>query len=123
MSVIIARDAGGYLSASPVGAKGDVAGWVAWVADAVTRSAEQVGDLIASAEELRRRWDARLSGVRSDAAARRLVELVPLHLVVTAPMVAALLCVSEPTARATIEALVARGKSARAGDDSTRQGV
>jgi len=109
VSVVIARDTGGYLSRLTRWRQGDVAGWVAWVADAVTRSAEQVADLVASAEELRRRWDAQLAGVRSDATARRLVELIPQHLVVTSPMVAELLGVSGPTARAAVEALAARG--------------
>lgn len=109
VSVVVARDTGGYLSGLTLWRQGDIAGWVAWVADAVTRSAEQVSDLVASAEELRGRWDAQLAGVRSDAAARRLVELIPQRLVVTAPMIAGLLGVSGPTARAAVEVLAARG--------------
>jgi response regulator of citrate/malate metabolism len=79
------------------------------VADAVSRSAEQVGELIATAEDLRRRWDGLLTGMRADAAARRAIDLLPQHLVVTAPMVADTLGVSAPTARSAIEALAARG--------------
>jgi predicted ArsR family transcriptional regulator len=66
-------------------------------------------DVVGEAEELRRRWEDLLAGVRSDAAARRLLDLVPRYLVVTAPMVADLLGVSGPTARGAIEALAARG--------------
>jgi Fic family protein len=109
VSVVIARDPGGYLSGLTRWRQGDLADWVAWVADAVTRSAQQVAELVDSAQEVRRRWDAQLAGVRADAAARRLVELLPQHLVVTAPMVAELLAVSGPTARAAVEALAARG--------------
>lgn len=109
VSVVIARDPGGYLSGLTRWRQGDVAGWVGWVADAVGRSADQVGELVATAEDLRRRWDGLLTGVRADAAARRLLDLLPRHLVVTAPMVADLLGVSAPTARAAVEALAARG--------------
>jgi hypothetical protein len=79
------------------------------MAEAVSRSAEHVLDVISYAEEVRRRWDAALVDVRSDAAARRLVELAQEHLVITAPMAANLLAVSAPAARGAIEALAARG--------------
>lgn len=108
VSVVIARDTGGYLSGLTRWRQGDVAGWVGWVADAVTRSADQVGELAATADDLRRRWENLLVGVRADAAARRLLDLIPQHLVMTAPMVADLLGVSAPTARAAVEALAAR---------------
>ena len=109
MSVVIACDIGGYLSGLTRWRQGDVAGWIGWVADAITRSADEVGEVVGQAEELRRRWEDLLAGVRSDAAAHRLLDLVPRYLVVTAPMVADLLGVSGPTARAAIEALAARG--------------
>lgn len=109
VSVVIARDPGGYLSGLTRWRQGDVAGWVGWVADAVSRSADQVGELLATADDLRRRWEGLLTGLRADAAARRVLDLLPQHLVVTAPMVADLLSVSAPTARAAVEALAARG--------------
>jgi Fic family protein len=109
VSVVIARDIGGYLSGLTRWRQGDVAGWVGWVADAVSRSADQVVEVVGQAEDLRRRWEDLLTGVRSDAAARRLLDLVPQYLVVTAPMVADLLGVSGPTARAAIGALAERG--------------
>jgi hypothetical protein len=105
----MARDIGGYLSGLTRFRQGEVAGWVQWMAEAVSRSAEQVLDVISYAEEVRRRWDAALVDVRADAAARRLVELVQEHLVITAPMAADLLAVSAPAARGAIEALAARG--------------
>ena len=80
-----------------------------WVGDAIN-SAEQVVELVAHAEDLRLRWLTLLvADVRSDAAARRLLDLIPRHLVVTAPIVADLLGVSAPTARAAIEASPTRG--------------
>jgi len=109
VSVVIARDTGGYLSGLTRWRQGDVAGWVGWVADAVSRSADQVVDVIAQAEELRTRWESLLADVRADATARRVLDLLPRHLVLTAPVVADLLGVSGPTARAAIETLAARG--------------
>lgn len=109
VSVVIARDTGGYLSGLTRWRQGDDAGWVGWMADAVSRSADQVGQLVATAEELRQRWEGLLGGVRADAAARRVLDVIPQHLVMTAPMVADLLGVSPPTARAAVETLAARG--------------
>ncbi|MDQ4068977.1 MAG: Fic family protein, partial [Actinomycetota bacterium] len=109
VSVVMARDTGGYLSGLTRWRQGDVAGWVGWMAEAVSRSADQVVDLVAYAEELRRRWEDQLAGVRADAAARRLLGLLPAHLVVTAPMVAEILGVSGPAARAAVDALATRG--------------
>lgn len=109
VSVAMARDIGGYLSGLVRFRNGDVAGWVQWTAEAVNRSAEQVLDVIAYAEDVRRRWETALAGVRADAAARRLAEVVQEHLVITAPMAADLLSVSAPTARGAIEALAKRG--------------
>ncbi len=109
VSVVIAADPGGYLSGLTRWRRGDVAGWVAWMAEAISRSAAQVVEVVAAAEELRLRWDRQLAGIRSDAAARRLAVLLPEHLVVTAPIVAELLGVSGPTARAAVGALAARG--------------
>jgi len=109
VSVVMARDIGGYLSGLTRFRRGDVAGWVQWMAEAVSRSAEQALDAIAYAEGVRRRWEAALAGVRADAAARRLVELVHERLVVTAPMAADLLAISAPAARGAITALAQRG--------------
>jgi Fic family protein len=109
VSVVMARDTGGYLSGLTRWRQGDVAGWVGWMADAVSRSAEQIVDVVAYAEDLRRRWEDQLAGVRSDAAARRLLDLLPAHLVLTAPLVAELLGVSGPAARAAVDALATRG--------------
>jgi len=109
VSVVIDRDIGGYLSGLTRWRQGDVAGWVGWVADTISRSADQVVGVVGQAEDLRRRWEDLLAGIRSDAAARRLLDLLPRYLVVTAPMTADLLGVSGPTARAAIAALAARG--------------
>src|SRR5207253_3010393 len=68
VSVVIARDIGGYLSGLTRWRHGDVAGWVGWVADAVSRSADQVVEVVSQAEDLRRRWEDLLTGVRSDSA-------------------------------------------------------
>lgn len=109
VSVVMARDVGGYLSGLTRYREGDVAGWVGWTAEAISRSAEQVLDVVGYAEGVRSRWNELLAGVRADAAARRLVDIVPSHPVVTAAMAAELLGVSRPAARGAIEALAERG--------------
>ncbi len=109
VSVVMARDIGGYLSGLTLFRRGDLGAWVLWMAEAVRRSADQVAEVLTHAEDVRRRWDVGLSGLRADAAARRLVELLSQHLVLTAPIAAELLGVSAPTARGAIAALAARG--------------
>ena len=107
--MVVGRDTGGYLSGLTRWRQGDVTGWAAWVADAISRSAEQVVNLVAEAEDMRRCWEGLLAEVRSDSAARRHLDIRPRYLVVTAPMVAELLDVPAPTARAAIETLAACG--------------
>lgn len=109
VSIVMARDVGGYLSGLTRYRQGDISGWVAWLADAVRRSAEGVEDVVAAADDLRRRWDDLLAELRSDAAARRLLDMVSRDLVVSAPVVAHSLGVSGPTARNAIAALASRG--------------
>lgn len=109
VSLVMARDTGGYLAGLTRWRRGDRVGWVGWMAEAVNRSAAQVLELVAYAEDVRRGWNERLSDVRSDAAGRRLLDVVPRHLVLNAPLVADVLGVSAPTARAAIETLAARG--------------
>lgn len=105
----MARDTGGYVSGLTRFRLGEVVAWVQWMAEAVSRSAEHVLDVIAYTEEVRNRWEEALVGVRADAAARPLAELVQQHLVITAPMAADLLAVSAPATRGAIAALADRG--------------
>ncbi|MGQ0743337.1 MAG: hypothetical protein ACT4OS_03165 [Acidimicrobiales bacterium] len=79
------------------------------MAEAISESCEQVGDFLIRSQDISRRWNAQVAGLRSDAAARRLVGILPRHLVVTAPMVTGLLNVSGPTARAAINSLATLG--------------
>ncbi len=109
VSVVMARDVGGYLSGLTRYRLGDIAGWVAWTAEAIRRSAEQVVDVVSYADDVRRRWNELLADVRADAAARRLVAILPQHLILTTPMAADLLGVSAPAARGAIETLASRG--------------
>jgi len=109
VSIVMARDVGGYLSGLTRYRQGDVSGWVAWVADAVRRAAEGVDDVVGAADDVRRRWDDLVAGLRTDAAARRLLDVVSRDLVVSGPSVAESLSVSGPTARSAIDALASRG--------------
>ena len=109
VSVVMARDIGGYLSGLTRFRQGDWAGWIDWVAEAIARSARQVNDVVSYADEIRDRWDRLLGDLRADAAARRLVALLAQHLVITTPLASELLGVSLPAARGAIHTLAARG--------------
>lgn len=67
-----------------------------------TETLAAVGELVAS-------WPARLENLRSDAAARRLVDQVLTHPALDVDTAVSLLDVSPPTARTALEALAERG--------------
>jgi Fic family protein len=93
-----------YARLSGVRAHGDWERWVAFYLECVRRAADDGVGLAAALFELhsadRRRV---LVDPASTVSAARLVDLLPQHPVVTAPMVCGLLGVTAPTARKTIE--------------------
>ncbi|HVA05450.1 MAG TPA: Fic family protein [Acidimicrobiales bacterium] len=109
VSVLIARDPGGYLSGLYQFRVGEVDRWVGWFAEVVERSGRATLSLVDDIGDLVDAWTAQLADLRADASARTLVSLLPEHPVVSAPLVAARLGVSDPTARAAIAVLAARG--------------
>ena len=109
VSVLIARDRGGYLAGLALFRMGQLDPWVEWVARALQRSSEAAGDLAARAEVLFDDWRVRTSEVRTDAAARRLLELLPEHPVLTAAWVAERLGVSSRSGQYALSELAARG--------------
>lgn len=109
ISVAFLRDVGGYLSGLTLFRTVGPDEWVRWFArtleDAATTSAttlQAVADLVDS-------WPARLDGVRTDAAARRLVGEIATHPALEVSTAAALLGVSAPAARTALETLTERG--------------
>ncbi len=109
VSVLIARDPGGYLSGLHLFRTGQLDAWVSWFAEQVERSAVATIGLVEHTSELIARWTRLLGDLRADATARRLVGIVPEAPVLSAPLVAERLEVSPPAARGAIAALVERG--------------
>lgn len=109
VSVPIARDPGGYLSGLYRFRIGEIDPWVTWfaavVADAATSSLAWAGDVHALLES----WRDRVADLRADAAARRLLDLLPTRPLVSVESVATALGVSATTARTAIEELATRG--------------
>lgn len=95
---------------------GDHNSWVRWFAEAVSGAGRAQQELVASVERLKREWRERLGGpraesrrVRSDAAAWRVLDLLPRHLVLTGPIVASELDIPLKSANAALGELVAAG--------------
>jgi Fic family protein len=109
VSVLIARDPGGYLAGLTLFRLGQLEPWVEWMASALQRSSEAAADLVARSEALVAEWRARLAGVREDAAARRVLELLPEHPIVSSAVVARRLGVSVRAGQAALVVLAGHG--------------
>ena len=116
VSARIAADVGGYASGLVLFRMGDHDTWVRWFADAVSGAGRAQQELVASVERLQREWRDRLAGprahsrrVRSDAAAWRVLDLLPRHLVLTGPIVASELAIPLKSANAALGELVGAG--------------
>jgi Fic family protein len=116
VSTRVAADVGGYSAGLVLFRMGDHNAWIRWFADAVSGAGRVQQDLIASAERLEREWRERLSAprdgakrLRSNAAAWRVLELMPRHLVLTGPVVAGELSIPLKSANAVLRDLVDAG--------------
>jgi Fic family protein len=113
VSTCIAADVGGYGSGLVFFRLGEHDRWVRWFADAVSGAGRRQQELVTAVGNLQSDWQERLRGpregarrLRSNAAAWRVVHLVPRHLVLTAPLVAQELGVPPKTATAALRDLV-----------------
>jgi Fic family protein len=116
VSARIAADVGGYASGLVRFRMGDHEGWIRWFAEAVSGAGRAQQELVASVDRLQREWRERLGGpraasrrVRSDAAAWRVLDLLPRHLVLTGPIVASELAIPLKSANAALGELVGAG--------------
>jgi Fic family protein len=121
VSVLIARDPGGYLAGMTLYRLGQLDAWVDWLAQALVRSSEAAADLISRSESLLEAWRVRLGGVRADAAARRILEVLAEHPVLSAAVVAERLGVSVRAGQAALAVLADHGivQRYRPGDAGT----
>ncbi len=115
VSVRLAGDVGGYTSGLARYRFGETCAWVAWFADAVSGAGRAQRQLVDDVERVRVGWEEKLASygksraLRSDAGARRVLELLPRHLVLSAPVVAKALGVSRPAAGAALRTLADAG--------------
>jgi Fic family protein len=116
VSTHIAADVGGYSSGLVLFRLGDHDRWVQWFADAVSGAGRAQQELVSAVQELKRAWEVRLAAprdgarrLRSNAAAWRVLDLLPRHIVLTAPVVASELGIPLKSASAALRDLVAAG--------------
>jgi Fic family protein len=109
VSVAFLRDVGGYLSGLTLYRTAGPDDWIRWFAGTVEDAATSATATLVAVTELAGSWPGRLGELRSDAAARRLVEQVLTHPALDVDTAASLLQVSRPTARTALEALAERG--------------
>jgi len=113
VSTRIAANVGGYSSGLVLFQLGDHNAWVRWFADAVSGAGRAQQELVASVERLQREWRDRLAApresakrLRSNAAAWRVIHLLPRHLIITGPTVAGELAIPLKSANAALRDLV-----------------
>jgi len=113
ISARIAADVGGYTSGLVQFRMGDHDRWVQWFAGAVSGAGRAQQELVAAVRDLRAAWIDRLAAprpgsgrLRSNAAAWRVLDLLPRHLVLTGPLVARELGIPLKSATAALGDLV-----------------
>ena len=116
VSARIAADIGGYSSGLVLFRMGDHNAWIRSFADVVAAAGRVQHDLVSAVEVLQRGWREQLAApragqrrMRGDAAAWRVVELLPRHLLLTAPLIAELLEIPRKSAAAALRQLSLAG--------------
>jgi Fic family protein len=109
ISVLIARDPGGYLSGLHLFREGPVDTWVRWFADVARAAARQSAEMVDGVTAILSTWEHELYDLRSDAAAVRIIPFLPQSPVLTSATVAELLGTSDRAARAALDVLRQRG--------------
>ncbi len=122
VSVFIARDPGGYLAGLTLFRMGQLNVWVEWMATALQRSSDAAGELMERCEQLTSEWRARLVGVRSDAAAHRVMDLLTEQPVLSAAAVAGRIGVSARSGQSALVTLARVGIVERYQPESTGLG-
>lgn len=115
VSVRLAADVGGYTSGLTQYRLGHANTWIAWFADAASGAGRAQQQLVRDVERIRAGWEAKLAahgrirGLRSDAGARLVLDLLPRHLVLTARVVAGALGLTRQAAGAALRTLAGAG--------------
>lgn len=109
MSTMIGRDIGGYLSGLYWFRSGEQSRWVNWFAGTLERSAGGALGWIGEVQSVLERWQSSVVGLRTDAAGRRLIGLLPSYPVISVAVAARELGVSLTSARTALESLAGYG--------------
>jgi len=109
VSMVIARDPGGYLAGLTLFRMGLTDAWVEWMAGALEHSSEAADRLMARTEALVADWRRRLDKVREDAAAHRVLDLLVAQPVLSAAVVADRLGVSARSGQTALATLAEHG--------------
>ena len=109
ISVAFLRDVGGYLSGLTLFRTAGPDEWVRWFSRTLEHAATSAIATLAAVADLVASWPARLDGVRSDAAAHRLVAQIATHPALDVATAADLLGVTAPAARTALGTLTERG--------------
>jgi Fic family protein len=109
VSVAFLRDVGGYQTGLTRYRTEGPDAWVRWFSATLEHAARSASTTLAAVAALVDSWPARLAGIRTDAAARRLVDHVVTHPALDVATAVELLGVSAPTARSALETLTDRG--------------
>jgi hypothetical protein len=115
VSVSLSADVVGYTLGLAQYRSDQTSSWVAWFADAVASAAEVQQQVAVDVDRIRSGWNARLAeprnirALRTDAAAWRVIDLVPRHLVLTIAVVAEELQVTRKAAGDALRILADAG--------------
>ncbi|MGI8683668.1 MAG: Fic family protein [Acidimicrobiales bacterium] len=116
------RDRGGYLTGLTRYRLEGPDGWTIWFARAMEQTAYATEAILGDVADVIAAWPQRLTGLRADAAARRLVPHLSAHPALDVATAASLAGVSEQAARGALDELVARGILRDASTSSGRTG-
>lgn len=109
LSLQIRRDVGGYQAGLSLFRAGQTDAWVRWFADALIAAVDLAQIVLDDAARVIAGWQSAIDDLRADAAARRLVDQLATHPVVSADLVAELCGVSPQAARTALDQLTTRG--------------
>jgi Fic family protein len=109
VSVLIARDPGGYLAGLTLFRLGQLDTWVEWMATALERSSDAAAGLMTRTDALLAEWRRRLGSVRADAAAQQLLDVLAERPVLSAAVVADRLGVSARSGQTALATLAEHG--------------
>jgi Fic family protein len=107
-SVLVARDPGGYLAGLYWFRTGETTRWVEWFAHVVEAAADASLDWAHEVDRVLTAWRMQLANVRADAAAHRVLDLLPAHPVLTVETVATFLGASASATRTALQTLEER---------------